>query len=162
MLFGAPRVVSGRKRQPVPRPRASRPGSTCGRELSVLGNFPFGSVKRGKNRGSGSRIFFNYRLLSLLNWRTCFQLCKSLTQLCFVRIRRELGGPKAQNMKARCKRRAQRDASPLVMRYKLKRALKVRNIFGSTPLFQSFIVNLIVIQGQAASTARRVAPGYEI
>src|ERR1051325_6104044 len=53
-----------------------------------------------------------------------------------------LPAPKARNMKARGKREAQRNASPLVTRIILKRALKVRNI---NQLFRSFRASWIQV-----------------
>ena len=64
--------------------------------------------------------------------------------------------PKARNMIARGKRRAQRGASPLVSRNNLKRALKVRNITADIPLFQSFRAHYTLSRGDALRCAPRL------
>jgi hypothetical protein len=64
---------------------------------------------------------------------------------------------------ARGMRRALRDASPLVVSIYLKvstEGAKYRRVV--IPLFQSFIVIMIVIQGRRDSLRSTLAPGYHI
>src|ERR1043166_1050290 len=65
-------------------------------------------------------------------------------------------------MKARGKREAQRNASPLVTKKYLNRALKVRNTTSIIPLFQSFTAIARVYQGRRASRCSALAPGFYI
>src|ERR1043166_8517823 len=61
-------------------------------------------------------------------------------------------------MKARGKREAQRNASPLVTKKYLNRALKVRNTTSIIPLFQSFTAIAPVYQGRRASRCSALVP----
>src|ERR1043166_9511317 len=65
-------------------------------------------------------------------------------------------------MKARGKREAQRNASPLVTKKYLNRALKVRNTTSIIPLFQSFTAIARVYQGRRASRCSALAAGFHI
>jgi hypothetical protein len=71
--------------------------------------------------------------------------------------------PKARNMKARGKREAQRNASPLVTRINFEESTESakyqRQII---PLFQSFNAIAFAYQGRRTSRCSALAPGFHI
>src|SRR5215510_2602377 len=65
-------------------------------------------------------------------------------------------------MKARGKREAQRNPSPLVTRNDLKRALKVRNIKVNYSALSELHRHSRLYQGRRASRCSALAPGFHI
>src|ERR1041384_2148769 len=89
------------------------------------------------------------------SWCTPKRLCtKSRNSTC--------GAPKARNMIARGKRRAQRDASPLDHNQVDYEALKERNTIDDISHFQCSLQFISHNQGRRVSLCSPLAPGYHI
>src|ERR1041384_4991432 len=89
------------------------------------------------------------------SWCTPKRLCtKSRNSTC--------GAPKARNMIARGKRRAQRDASPLDHNQVDYEALKERNTTDDISHFQCSLQFISHNQGRRVSLCSPLAPGYHI